>query len=189
MVLLSRHRIDAAMLCGMSGYTWEGTSREARFFAEVAEQNAGELPVMTDDARTLSLAMAARDEGFEVAPQAPLWLFLPAVWPVEFRAWIRDNRVRHLRTMTDGQWRDLPWGTADYFEVEANEQDVIRSYGLPPRPPGRVWLLRPPPAVGSLDQTLQRLSDAARSAGVVADVTAEFLDHTVRTLRALFDPA
>ena len=177
------------MLSGMSGYTWEATSSEARFFGKVREQSAGELPVMTDDARSLLLAVAAREDGFEAAPDAPLWLFLPAVWPVESRAWIRDNRIRRLRTMIEGRWVDLPWGTADYFEVEASEQDVIRSFGLPPRPPGRVWLLRPPPAVSDLGQTLQLLTDSARSAGVATEVTLEFFDHTARTLRALFEPA
>jgi Family of unknown function (DUF5956) len=177
------------MLRGMSGYGWEGTSNDARFFWRVREQNAGELPVMTDDAHTLSLAVAAREDGFVVAPDAPLWLFLPAVWPVESRAWIRDNRVRRLRTMTEGVWADIPWSTADYFEVEADEQRIIGLYGLPPRPPGRVWLLRPPPAVGDLDQTLHLLSDAARAAGVEADVTLEFFDHTTRTLHALFGAA
>ena len=84
---------------------------------------------------------------FEVAPDAPLWLFLPAVWPVESRAWIRDNRIRQLRTMIEGRWVDLPWGTADYVEPEAGEQPLIQALGLPPRPAGRVWLLRPPPGV------------------------------------------
>ncbi len=177
------------MLSGMSGNTWEGTSSDARFFGKVREQNAGEVPVRTDDARTLSLAVAAREDGFEVAPDAPLWLFLPAVWPVESRAWVRDNRIRELRTMINGQWDGLPWGAADYFEVEASEQDVIRSFGLPPRPPGRVWLLRPPPGVSDLDQTLQLLTESARSAGVATEVTLEFFDHTARTLRALFEPA
>ena len=176
------------MLSGMPDYTWEGTSREARFFGRVQEQNAGEVPVMTDDARDLSLAVAAREDGFEVAPDAPLWLFLPAVWPVESRAWIRDNRVRRMRTMTRGRWGDLPWGAADYFEVEASEQedDLLRLAASPTR---RVWLLRPPAAVSDLEQTLRLLSDGAESAGVVADVTPQFLDHTVRTLRALFEPA
>lgn len=176
------------MLGGMSGYTWEGTSSDARFFGKVREQNAGEVPVMTDDARTLSLAIAAREDGFEVAPDAPLWLFLPVVWPVESRAWIRDNRIRRMRTMTEGRWGDVPWGAADYFEVEASEQELIQAVGLPPRPPGRVWLLRPPPGVGDLDHTLQLLSDSASTAGVTSDVSREFFDHTSRTLRALFEP-
>ena len=59
--------------------------------------------MMTDDARSLALAIAAREDGFEVAPDAPLWLFLPAVWPVESRTWIRDNRIRRLRTTDRGQ--------------------------------------------------------------------------------------
>lgn len=91
--------------------------------------------------------------------------------------------------MIDGRWLDLPWGTADYFEVEASEQEVIRSYGLPPRPPGRVWLLRPPPGVSDLDRAIHLLTDSARSAGVATEVTLEFFDHTARTLRALFEPA
>ena len=178
-----------AMLSRMSAYTWEGTSSDARFFGRVREQNAGEVPVMTDDARALSLAVAAREEGFEVAPEAPLWLFLPAIWPVQSRAWIRDNRIRQLRTMIEGNWVDLPWGTADYFEVEASEQEFIQALGLPPRPPGRVWLLRPPPGVGDLDQTLQLLSDSAKTARVKIDVSHGFFDHTSRTLAALFKTA
>jgi len=144
---------------------------------------------MTDDARALSLAVAAREEGFEVAPEAPLWLFLPAIWPVQSRAWIRDNRIRQLRTMIEGNWVDLPWGTADYFEVEASEQEFIQALGLPPRPPGRVWLLRPPPGVGDLDQTLQLLSDSAETARMKIDVSHGFFDHTSRTLAALFKTA
>lgn len=177
------------MLSGMPDHTWEGTSSTARFFGKVVEQNAGEVPVLTDDARALSLAVAAREDGFEVAPDAPLWLFLPAVWPVESRAWIRDNRIRQMRTMIEGRWVDLPWGAADYFEVEASDQDFIQSVGLPPRPCGRVWLLRPPPGVSDLDRTLQLLTDAAQSAGVTIDLTREFFDHTVGTLRVLFEPA
>jgi len=176
------------MLIGMSRYTWEGTSSDAHFFGKVREQNAGEVPVMTDDARSLALAIAAREDGFEVAPDAPLWLFLPAVWPVESRTWIRDNRIRRLRTMTEGKWDDLPWGTADYFEMEASEQELIQAVGLPPRPPGRVWLLRPPPGVGDLGHILQLLSDSASSAGVTIDVSREFFDHTSRALRSLFEP-
>ena len=49
--------------------------------------------------------------------------------------------------------------------------------------------MRPPAAVSDLEQTLRLLSDGAESAGVVADITPQFLDHTVRTLRALFEPA
>ena len=176
------------MLSGMSSHTWEGTSSEARFFAKVSEQSAGEVPVMTDDAGTLSLAVAARVDGFEVAPDAPLWLFLPAVWPVESRAWIRDNRVRQLRTMTKGRWDDLPWSAADYFEVEASEQEVIRSTAV--ASPSRTGVVVAPTdgsqRLGADPPTAER---GAESAGVAADVTPQFLDQTVRTLRALFEPA
>lgn len=176
------------MLGRMSGYTWEGASSEAFFFADAAVQDAGNTPVSGDDARTLPLAIAARMDGFEVAPDAPFWLFLPVVWPVESRAWIRDNRVRHLRTMVKDRWVDLPWGTADYLETEADEQSFLQGLGLPRRPPGRVWLLRPPPGCADLDETLQLVTDSARSAGVETEITREFLDHTGRTLRALFEP-
>ncbi len=173
----------------MSGYTWEGISSEARFYRDVRRQDVRDLPVMSDDAQALPLAMAAQKDGFEVAPEAPLWLFLPAVWPVEARAWIRDNRIRHLRTMVEGRWVELPWGTADYLETEADEQAILQALGLPPRPRGRVWLLRPPPGRADLNETLQLVTASAQSAEVETELTHEFLDHTARTLGALFEPA
>lgn len=177
------------MLIRMSAYTWEGTSSKAFFFGDADVQDDGDTPVLSDDARALPLAVAARKAGFEVAPDAPFWLFLPAVWPVESRAWIRDNRVRHLRTMVEGRVVGLPWGTADYLEMEADEQSSLRSVGIPPRPPGRVWLLRPPPGRADLDETLQLVAESARSVGVETEITREFVDHAARTLRDLFEPA
>gem|GEM_PF-6535601 len=185
----STELLATGMLSRMSGYTWEGISSEARFYRDVRRQDVRDLPVMSDDAQALPLAMAAQKDGFEVAPEAPLWLFLPAVWPVEARAWIRDNRIRHLRTMVEGRWVELPWGTADYLETEADEQAILQALGLPPRPRGRVWLLRPPPGRADLNETLQLVTASAQSAEVETELTHEFLDHTARTLGALFEPA
>ncbi|GAA2734273.1 hypothetical protein GCM10009867_14020 [Pedococcus aerophilus] len=151
--------------------------------------DAGNEPVAADDARDLPHAMAARENGFEVAPDAPLWLFLPAVWPAAHRTWIRDNRVRSQRAAVDGDVVDLPWSTADYLDMEAHELSVLRALGLPPRPAGRVWLLRPPPGCRDLDDTLRRVTDAAHAAGVPTELTREFVDHVVVTLRTLFEPA
>lgn len=129
----------------MNEYSWEGISPEAQFLWEEQAKEIGDRPVDSDDANDLPLARLAREHGFEVAPDAPMLLFLPVVWPMAARAWIRDNRLRHLRTYVDGQLAGLPWSTADYFEAADDERDFLAALlPLPKRPPGRVWLLRAP---------------------------------------------
>jgi hypothetical protein len=69
--------LATAMLGRMPGYT-RGTSSEAFLLGDCRERRR-DTPVMSDDARALPLAIAVRKDGFEVAPDAPFWLFLPAV--------------------------------------------------------------------------------------------------------------
>jgi hypothetical protein len=62
--------------------------------------------------------------------------------------------------------RTLPWSTADYVEMESDANWFIAECGLPPRPPGRLWLLRPPRGFISLDSTLTWLVESAKEAGL-----------------------
>jgi hypothetical protein len=106
-------------------YSWEGISPEAQFLWGERTKEIGDRPVDSDDANDLPLARLAREHGFEVAPDAPMWLLLPVVWPIADRAWIRDNRLRHLQTYVDGQLVDVPWSTADYLEAADDELDSL----------------------------------------------------------------
>jgi hypothetical protein len=145
-------------------------------------------PVDSDDLTALPLVQAARAMGYEPAPEAPLWCFLPAIWRNDARAWVRDTRIRHQTVSCGGKPASrVPWSTADYAEVEADTNDLLGECGLPPRPAGRVWLLRLPPGYFTLDDVMTRLMVAAEAAGADVMASARFVVHVDAELRRLFD--
>ena len=50
----------------------------------------------SDDPEDLPAVIAARREGYFAAHDAPLWCFVPAIWPRRARAWTPDRRVGWL---------------------------------------------------------------------------------------------
>ncbi|MFZ2015826.1 MAG: DUF5956 family protein [Nocardioides sp.] len=144
-------------------------------------------PIEADDPWQLPAVQAAHEQGFEPAPEAPLWTFLPAAWPDSARAWIPDTRVRHLQmSCNEEPWRTAPWSTADYFELEADANRLLADCGLPPRPPGRLWLLKPPEGFVSLDATLGRLLKSAEDSGLLVTADRAFVQQVLRDLDGLF---
>ncbi|WP_370865769.1 DUF5956 family protein [Nocardioides agariphilus] len=144
-------------------------------------------PTDSDDPLEVPAVRAAREQGFEPAPEAPLWTFLPAVWPVVARAWIPDTRIRHMEVACDGEpLRTLPWSSADYFELEADANRLLAECGLTSRPPGRLWLLKPPQEFVSLDATLSWLVRSAKEAGLDIVANQPFVLRVQRDLDVLF---
>ncbi len=144
-------------------------------------------PVESDDATDLPAVAAARAHGWEPAHEAPLWCFLPAVWDHGARAWVRDLRVRHMRIVCDGTPpRRVPWSAWDHADIEADANALLTSCGLPPRPLGRVWLLRPPPGFGSMGEALDHLGDHAVASGEEIMVTPGFVRVAADEVRRLF---
>ena len=185
------HRTDTDRLLLVTDYSWEGISPEARFLWGEEAKAIGDHPIESDDANDLPLARLGKEHGFEVAPDPQMLLFLPVVWPIAARAWIRDNRVRHLRTSLDGELVDLPWAAADYYEAAKDEQDFLANLlPLPKRPPGRVWLLRAPRGHASIEETVSRMSDSAAAAGAGLDQHEgdlfPFFQHCEYALTRLF---
>jgi hypothetical protein len=150
---------------------------------------AGSLlgPVVGDDPRALPEVAEAVEAGWTLAPEAPLWCFLPAVWPRDDRAWVRDRRARHLLEQCEGQpTRRLPWSAADHADLELDTNALLSELGLPPRPAGRIWLLRLPPTASlTVDQLLARTWSAWVDAGEPAMATAPFVAHCHRAIRSL----
>jgi Family of unknown function (DUF5956) len=145
------------------------------------------VPTESDDPLDLPAVRAAIKHGYEAAPEAPIWTFLPAVWPTAERTWIPDTRVRHVQVACAGErTRVVPWSTADYFEMESEANGILADCGLPSRPAGRLWLLKPPPGQPSLEHTLKALLASAERAGLQVVSTAEFVEHVRRELRAMF---
>lgn len=100
---------------------------------------AGELPEVQQLA----------DRGWRAAPDAPYWLFLPAVWPAEHRCWLPD-RLPRVSVASDGTDRVIvPWTEEVAEDLYAETVAEARGAGLPAPPRGRLWLLRSPwPSIG-----------------------------------------
>lgn len=143
--------------------------------------------VLSDNPSAITSVRTARELGFEPLHESPMWTFLPAVWPVHARAWARDTRVRHMAvTHGSGPTRQVPWATADYAEMEMSANLLLAECGIPPRPAGRIWLLRPPPSSPSLQDVLDELTDDADSAGLRLMASPEFVSLVSEGLRRRF---
>ncbi len=166
---------EAAQSFGPGGWSWE--------------------PVYSDRPEDVPEVAAARAVGFFPADEAPLWCFIPAIWPVNERAWVRDCRVRHLsRSYSDGRSERLPWTAAEYGEIEDETNRSLAEWGafrraqpagsgccVPQRGTGRrkrCWMASGP--AGAMDRTPRpRSSSRTSKAGCAASS-----DVVVSTRRA-----
>ena len=89
--------------------------------------------------RELPEVAALERQGWYAFDDAPYHLCLPAVWPRAHR-WVRDR----LPKVSFGNDTVEPWSTADVARMAAHYGEVARECGLPPPPPGRLWLVRSP---------------------------------------------
>lgn len=182
--LIWASQIIRAKLPFMESVDW-GVDNAPAHFPGVSERCT---PTDSDDPSALPGVRAARGYGYEPAPEAPMWTFLPAVWPPSARAWIPDTRIRHTSISCTGEPpRVVPWSTADYFEMEADANELLTECGLPPRPGGRLWLLKPPPALPSLESTLTLLVRSANEHGMEAMATPAFVKRVQRDLPEIFE--
>lgn len=143
--------------------------------------------VDSDDVEMIPAVRAGRSLGWEPAPESPFWCFLPAIWPVAFRAWVTDIRVRHgTLSCSDQPAGRVPWSTAEYADFEQSMNVVLSECGLTDRPAGRVWLLRPPADFDSVQGCLQELENSARAAGLAMEASPALVNHIAAELRRLF---
>ena len=144
-------------------------------------------PVDSDRPEDLPVVMAARAHGYTPVPEAPLWCFVPAIWPAQARAWVRDSRVRHLTRRCDGGPRErLPWTAADYADHENDTNALLAELGLPPRPAGRIWLLHAPAPYRTAQDVLDDIWAGWQTSGGPAMATARLVQHAQSRLREIF---
>jgi hypothetical protein len=144
-------------------------------------------PVDSDRPEDVRDVMAARAHGYTPTPEAPLWCFIPAIWPPEARVWVRDTRVRHLTRQCDGGPLDrLPWTTADYADHENDTNAFLAELGLPARPAGRIWLLRAPAPYGTAQDVLDDIWVGWQASGGPAMATPEFVEYAQSRLHEIF---
>jgi hypothetical protein len=144
-------------------------------------------PVHSDEPDDVPEVVAARAVRFYPTDESPLWCFVPAVWPVQERAWVRDCRVRSLsRTFSDGRSERLPWTAAEYADVENDTNALLTGLGLPPRPGGRIWLFRPPRSYPTAQAVLDKIWSDWLESGGLGTVTVGLVDFTQRQLSRVY---
>ncbi|WP_405756405.1 DUF5956 family protein [Streptomyces sp. NBC_00073] len=131
--------------------------------------------------------------GWEPAPEDTLWVFLPYVWPPASRTWIPDRSTHWaVRTGLDGHGHitdveAAPLADPDLHDLDWEAEEVLTGLGLPPRPQGRLWLLRPLGSFPTVGAVLAHVTAVARERGVEARPTADFLALTRAELDSMAD--
>jgi hypothetical protein len=133
--------------------------------------------------------------GWVLAPEAPMWVFLPFVWPPAGRTWVPDRSTRwEVDTVFDGDGRVLdvacrPVAAGERETLEDDAAADLELAGLPPRPRGRLWLLRPVGGFRDVDAVLDFLCARAEERGVLPGLSAAFVELCRRELEALAEAA
>lgn len=144
-------------------------------------------PVYSDSPEDVPAVQAARSLGYVPAHEAPLWCFIPAIWPAADRAWVHDRRVRTMgRQCDDGPLERLPWSAAVYADIENDANTLLAELGLPARPAGRIWLLRPPASYDSVQAVLDDIWAGWQAGGGQPMATRAFVEYADRRLREIF---
>ncbi len=144
-------------------------------------------PLSALEAHDLPEVLQAAEQGFEPAPEAPVWCYLPAVWPPEARAWVRDRSTYYLTETCVGQEpRRRPWSFFEHFDFEEDTNRLLAECGVSARPTGRLWLLRPPDGYEAVAQVLGFLFDSAVVDGLDATASSAMVLHVVTDLGTLF---
>lgn len=116
-----------------------------------------------------------------------MWVFLPAVWPASSCRWVPDRSTHYAFVSCDHEpARREPWTSQDVDEVEADMNDLLAGCGLPPRPAGRLWLLRPPAGFAALDDALRELIRRGEAAGAPIMACPQFVAAVDDALAVLF---
>ncbi|MFF5801928.1 DUF5956 family protein [Streptomyces sp. NPDC012746] len=129
--------------------------------------------------------------GWEPAPEELAWVFLPYVWPPADRTWIPDRSTHWaVETRLDGHGHitgveAAPLAEPDLHDLDRESEELLAGLGLPHRPPGRLWLLRPVGSFPTVEAVLDHLRARAEERGVELRASPELLALTYTELAAL----
>lgn len=141
-------------------------------------------PSSSEEATTLTVdqlpeVKALQDEGWWLAPEAPIFTFLPAVWPRTMRTWVHDRSTHYVREWINYVERPLqPFTEDDWFTVDNIADHSCQMAGFPGSPRRRIWLLQLPPGHCTLKHWTSALLRAAHSAGQPVMASPEFTEFT-----------
>lgn len=122
-------------------------------------------------------------EGFELLDDSFMSSYAPAIWPREHRRWAQDHST-HFKTVVinDEPASRYPWTVWDHIEIERDYNELLVAAGLPPRPAGRLWLLRPPARLPDLNAALSELTRRAVAAGAEPMLCAGLVEVAARVV-------
>ncbi|HKD97325.1 MAG TPA: DUF5956 family protein [Micromonosporaceae bacterium] len=144
-------------------------------------------PRVPETADRLPEVAALAGQGWQLSPDAPALAFLPAVWPRTARTWVRDRATRYETRWSDsGPAQTVPWPDGLYEEMDAETDALLAEAGVPGRPPGRLWLFRPPPRFATIDETVDHIARLGEPLGVDVSCDARFVEHAAREVARLF---
>jgi hypothetical protein len=130
-------------------------------------------------------------EGWELAPDAPMYAFLPAVWPAHLRTWVPDRSTRYeqryVMEPTSGavlSSSTVPWSEATAVEVDDDTDELLAEGGIVGRPRGRLWLLKPPAGYASVGAFLDEVGRQADAADIPIMFSERYAELTARALAA-----
>ncbi|MFD9369334.1 DUF5956 family protein [Streptomyces sp. NPDC060020] len=129
--------------------------------------------------------------GWEPAPEDLRWAFLPYVWPPAARTWIPDRSTHWAVDISlDGHGHITgvecaPLTEPDLHGLDQEADAALAGLGLPPRPGGRLWLLRPVGSFTTVGAVLDHLDALAARHAVEALPSAAFLALVRTELSAL----
>jgi hypothetical protein len=126
-------------------------------------------------------------QGWVLAHEAPIWVFLPAVFPRTHRTWLHDRSTWYFEEWVDGvpqPPRPLP--SDDVADVQRVYADHAARCGFVDWDASRIWMLRGGNGL-TVDQIIERIVRATRhnDAGptpsprlgrIAADIVASSLD-------------
>lgn len=131
-------------------------------------------------------------QSWQLAPDAPMLAFLPAVWPSNLRTWVPDRATHYekryeLDLKNRGSWRSRLAVVSQ--ESQAHEEDdidnLLAKAHVIGRPRGRLWLLKPPSGFVSVDDVLDELGRLADAGGVAGECSRAYVKIAARILHRL----
>jgi len=165
----------------MAGYDWGLDEGPA-----IVLPTDPRLPLAPEE---LPEVLELEQQGWALAPDAPMWGFLPAVWPRSHRTWIADRATRWESRYRDAQLVGrVPWSETLREEVESDYNGLLREVGIGPRPPGRLWMLKPPASFATLAEVLDVVVRPTMRPGSEVESSANpgFVDYVRRAVGELF---
>ncbi|WP_327415362.1 DUF5956 family protein [Streptomyces sp. NBC_01233] len=132
--------------------------------------------------------------GWEPAPEDLRWVFLPYMWPPAARTWIPDRSTHWaVDTSLDGHGHITgvecaPLAEPDLHDLDQETDAALAGLGLPPRPRGRLWLLRPVGPFATVGAVLDHLDALAAQHAVEAGPSTALLALARTELAALSAP-